>query len=604
MAFYLSPLVAVQEVDLTTTVPAVATSIAAIVLRKTYKGPEKKQILITDEDNLVATFGKPTDTSYKDLLAAEGYLKYGNKLYCTRVMPGDSTFGGTVATSGYGSVEGHYTAYSSGVELSDIPSEDPNDVSDSTVVTNYTDFDSPLAFIASSTGAWGNNIRVAVFDKDVYDALTGRSTTSATATAAANTWETDYNAATVAQRTSMTYGTITDIDAPLAATTDFLIVVQLQEQNEDDWETVEVWNVSTKENAIDDQGATRYVENVINEQSEYIRCVLASAFKNERMLTGVKYWQQFTLGSDGTWGANEEDSASITAYELYDNAEEIDVNIFIDGDKGITVKQELISICEDDRKDSMAVLDCLSTNVLNTSNQAEKLRKFRMGLDASNFNPNTSYASLYGNWLEVFDKYNNKYRWIPAAGHMAGLYARTDDVADPWWAPAGLNRTVLTNVRRLAWNPNRGERDILYKNGINPIVGFAGKGKVVWGQKTLLDKESAFNRVNVRRLFLVLEKAISTASVYFLFEPNDAYTRIQLRTMIEPFLRDVQARRGIYDYRVICDETNNTPERIDRNELWCDILIKPTRAAEFIVLRFVATKTGASFDEIANQLQG
>ena len=204
--------------------------------------------------------------------------------------------------------------------------------------------------------------------------------------------------------------------------------------------------------------------------------------------------------------------------------------------------------------------------------------------------------------MEVYDKYNRKYRWIPSSGYVAGIYAKTDDVADPWWAPAGLNRAIITSVRRLAWNPKQGHRDLLYKNGINPIVSFAGQGKVIWGQKTMLDKPSSFNRVNVRRLFIVLEKAISTAAKYFLFEPNDEISRKQLTNMINPFLRDVKARRGVYDYRVICDDTNNTPERIDRNEQWCTILIKATRTAEFIVLNFVSTKTGASFDEVAGQV--
>jgi phage tail sheath protein FI len=219
-------------------------------------------------------------------------------------------------------------------------------------------------------------------------------------------------------------------------------------------------------------------------------------------------------------------------------------------------------------------------------------------------NENTSYASLYGNWLEVYDKWNAKYRWIPASGFVAGIYVNTDDVSDPWFAPAGFNRAILGNVRRLGWNPTLGERDTLYKNGVNPIVSFAGQGKVVWGQKTMLSKESAFNRVNVRRLFIVLEKAISTAAKYFLFEPNDDLTRLLLVNMIDPFLRDVRSRRGVYDYMVVCDETNNTPDRIDRNELWCDIYIKPTRAAESIVLNFIATKTGASFTELAGVQSG
>jgi len=206
---------------------------------------------------------------------------------------------------------------------------------------------------------------------------------------------------------------------------------------------------------------------------------------------------------------------------------------------------------------------------------------------------------VYSNWLEVYDKYNATYRWIPASGHAAGIFARTDNVTDPWFAPAGFNRGGLSNIRKLAWNPTLGNRDIIYQNGMNPIVSFAGQGKVIWGQKTMLDKSSAFNRINVRRLFMILEKAIATAVKYFLFEPNDDLTRLLLVNMIDPFLRDVKARRGVYDYLVICDETNNTPERIDRNELWCDIYVKPTRAAEFIVLNFIATKTGASFTEIA-----
>ena len=256
----------------------------------------------------------------------------------------------------------------------------------------------------------------------------------------------------------------------------------------------------------------------------------------------------------------------------------------------------MIALCEE-RFDCLTVLDVPRTLVVNNKgSETTDLRDWRN----STFNENTSYAAVYGNWIEVYDKFNQKYRWIPVAGYVAGVYAKTDDVADAWWAPAGLNRAILTGVRRLAWNPKQGNRDILYSNGINPIVSFAGEGKVIWGQKTMLAKESAFNRVNVRRLFLVLEKAISTAAKYFLFEPNDPATRNQLRSMIEPFLRDVQSRRGIFDFKVVCDETNNTPERIDRNELWCNIFIKPTRTAEFIVLNFVATKTGASFDEAAS----
>jgi phage tail sheath protein FI len=280
------------------------------------------------------------------------------------------------------------------------------------------------------------------------------------------------------------------------------------------------------------------------------------------------------------------------------------VNIFIDSDKDEVVKTYMSTLCEN-RMDCMAVLDSPFTLCVNNSgNEANELREWRQGVgafsgDEDNLNQNTSYAALYANWLEVFDKWNNKFVWIPSSGHVAGIFARTDDVSDPWFAPAGFQRAVLSNVRRLGWNPTLGDRDILYKNGLNPLVSFAGQGKVVFGQKTMLYKNSAFNRINVRRLFIILEKAISTAVVNFLFEPNDELSRLLLVNMIDPFLRDVRARRGIFDFLVICDETNNTPERVDRNELWCDIYVKPTRAAEFIVLNFIATKTGASFTEIA-----
>jgi phage tail sheath protein FI len=302
-------------------------------------------------------------------------------------------------------------------------------------------------------------------------------------------------------------------------------------------------------------------------------------------------------------GDSIEDADIIEAYELYADAERIDVNIFIDSNKSTTVKNEILSIVEG-RKDAMGTMDVPKDLVVNNKgNEATDLRDWRIGTLGNaapyeDFNVNSSYVALYGNWLNVFDKWNNKYRWIPAAGHAAGIYANTDDVAEAWFAPAGLNRAILNNVRKLAWNPVLGERNILYKNGINPIVSFPGQGKVIWGQKDMLDKNSAFNRINVRRLFIILAKAISTSLKFFLFEPNDTFTRLQIINLIDPFLRDVVARRGIFDFMIVCDERNNTPERVDRNELWCDIYIKPTRTAEFIVLNLIATKTGASFTEL------
>ena len=201
----------------------------------------------------------------------------------------------------------------------------------------------------------------------------------------------------------------------------------------------------------------------------------------------------------------------------------------------------------------------------------------------------------------MFDKYNNVYRYIPLNGDIAGLCVRTDTTRDPWFSPAGLNRGQIKNVVKLSWNPNKTNRDDLYKIGVNPIVSFPGEGTVLFGDKTMLTKPSAFDRINVRRLFIVLEKAIATAAKYSLFEFNDEFTRSQFVSLVDPFLRDVQGRRGIYDYRVVCDETNNTGEVIDRNEFVGDIYIKPARSINFIQLNFVAVRTGVSFDEIVGR---
>jgi len=551
MGFYISPIIDVNEIDLSTTVPAAATTIAATVLRNTYKGPERKRTLITDIDTLIDTFGEPTDVAacYEDILSAMGYLKYGNMLYCTRNMPTSASFAGTEAPSGS--------------ESTFVPYE----------VTVSSD---TLWFIANSRGEWGNSIRLAIADYSTYNAI---------ASGGHSDWD--------------TYSALSSIDSSLADDKSLLIVVQSCAQNKDtsvdsNWETVEYWNVSTDPSAVDDEGANRFIESAINNSSSYIRVAMLAAQKSLAITLSTSEWQQFGGGISGNDDDISEGNIQLD-FDLYANSEQIDVNMFIDSGKSTTIKSYIASICKDTRKDCMAILDCLKADVVNNpGSEATCLRTYSL----ETLNINNSYAALYGNWLNVYDKWNGKYRWIPASGHVAGIYANTDYVADPWFAPAGLNRAILTNVRKLAWNPTEGERNILYKAKINPIVSFSGQGKVIWGQKTQLSKSSAFDRVNVRRLFIVLEKSISTAARYFLFDPNDEVTRAQLVNMIDPFLRDTQARRGVYEYLIVCDTTNNTTERIDRNELWADIYIKPTRAAEFIVLNFIATKTGASFAEI------
>ena len=213
----------------------------------------------------------------------------------------------------------------------------------------------------------------------------------------------------------------------------------------------------------------------------------------------------------------------------------------------------------------------------------------------------SSYAVIDSSWKYQYDKYNDVYRYIPMNGDTAGLCVRTDTERDPWFSPAGFNRGQIKNVIKLSFNPTKAERDELYKIGVNPVVTFPGEGTILFGDKTLLAKPSAFDRINVRRLFIVLEKAIAKAAKFSLFEFNDEFTRAQFVALVEPFLRDVQGRRGIYDFRVVCDETNNTGEVIDRNEFIGDIYIKPARSINFIQLNFVAVRTGVAFDEVVGK---
>ena len=275
------------------------------------------------------------------------------------------------------------------------------------------------------------------------------------------------------------------------------------------------------------------------------------------------------------------------------------MSLILGGASTSTRAIHLINNIAEYRKDCVVVLSPLQTDVVSNSlysgSEVDDIVSFRQTL------PSTSYAVLDSGWKYQYDKYNDLFRYVPLNGDTAGTMVRTDTERDPWWSPAGYNRGQIKNVIRLAFNPGKAERDQLYKNGINPVTTFPGQGTILFGDKTLLAKPSAFDRINVRRLFIVLEKAIATAAKFTLFEFNDAFTRAQFKALVEPFLRDVQGRRGITDFRVVCDETNNTPEVIDRNEFIGDIYIKPARSINFIQLNFIAVRTGVDFTEVVGK---
>ena len=369
-------------------------------------------------------------------------------------------------------------------------------------------------------------------------------------------------------------------------------------------------NLSRATDAKSSDGATIYYKNVINDQSSYIwwtsdrdsarsntaQFVTSSTEANILNTT-------FFGGADGLDEANVPFSTLALAYDKFISAEDVDISLVLQGKARGTVASNyaqlgnyiIDNICEV-RKDCVAFISPDRADVVtNVGLEATAIVEFRNSLRS------TSYGVLDSGYKYMYDKYNDVYRYIPLNGDIAGLCARTDNTNDPWWSPAGINRGQIKNIIKLAYNPRKADRDTLYKEGCNPVVTFPGQGTILFGDKTLLARPSAFDRINVRRLFIVLEKAISIASKGTLFEFNDAFTRSQFRNLIIPYLRDVQGRRGITDFLVVCDESNNTPEVIDRNEFIGDIYIKPARSINFIQLNFVAVRTGVAFSEVVGQ---
>ena len=370
---------------------------------------------------------------------------------------------------------------------------------------------------------------------------------------------------------------------------------------------LEVWpNLSRATDARGEQGGSIYYRDVLNQSSEYVwstkdyigSAVTGDSFAAPTITTNKTL--SFVSGGTGSDETNISVANLALAYDKFKSAEDIDISLILGG-KGRGGNGEQLAnyiidnICEY-RRDCVAFVSPDQTDTVNVPG-----RELQNVIDFRNLLRSTSYAVLDSGYKYQYDKYNDVYRYVPLNGDTAGLCVRTDNTRDPWFSPAGFNRGQIKNVVKLAFNPDKADRDQLYKNGINPVVNFPGQGVVLYGDKTLLAKPSAFDRINVRRLFIVLEKAIATASKFTLFEFNDEFTRASFRNLVEPFLRDVQGRRGIYDFRVVCDDTNNTPEVIDRNEFRGDIYIKPARSINFIQLNFVAVRTGVEFEEIVGR---
>ena len=683
----LSPGVNISEIDLTTVVPQVSTTVGGFAGAFRW-GPVEERTLITSENDLVSVFGRPTNLNPETWFTAANFLSYSNALYVVRAANTSTVLAAVANTAG-------------GV------------ASSNSTVKNTDDYDAKpfgagVHYAARWAGEIGNSLKISVcdnanqFNSSIATSFSNSTVTTNTETSIAtiNVGSRFINAIVSyvgtlqslqaeaisttgsAVRSKITVGdyievgnstigkqqlkvtglggvnAVTDggfggitwfriaVDQPLKIKSNFSsnsITRYWEYYNQVDaapgqstWQGI---NGNTSANdemhivVADEDGAftsspgailevykglsratdskladgsTNYYKNVLNERSGYVW------FANDRTAgdsnTGINLASTsntlpFTLSFRG--GTDESESAMSFAdiargYDLFASTDDVDISLLMtgtsrsgDGTVGEQLGNYLIDNIAEVRKDCIVFVSPVKDDVVNAGvSAADNIVEFRNELRSS------SYAVLDSGYKYQYDKYNDLYRWIPLNGDIAGLCVRTDSVRDPWYSPAGVNRGQVKNVVKLAFNPNLPQRDLLYKNGINPVISQRGEGVILNGDKTLLNRPSAFDRINVRRLFIVLEKAISRAAKSFLFEFNDEFTRAQFRNIVEPYLRDIQGRRGIYDFRVVCDATNNTPEVIDANRFVGDIYIKPARSINFIQLNFVAVRSGIEFSEI------
>jgi hypothetical protein len=579
MPIQLSPGVNVSEVDLTTIVPSVSTSAGAFAGGFVW-GPAKKLILIPDEITLVSKFGQPDSNTYTSFFSAASFLAYGNNLTVARAANTNS-YNADANTSG------------SNIQIAN------EDVFQATyLVPNNNNAYGP--FVARYPGAMGNSLTVSIIDSGVVQANGVPYSNNFTSWAYATSFSGAANTSVQATQAGAAYdelhicvidsgGLFTGVKGTILETFPY---------------------ASKALDGMDSLGNSSYYKNVIFNNSKYIY-----AIDPPNYTTTVSTWGQ-TMGtpSGGTQYATLPTSVTTTftggtdaaiadadliaAYSLFNNKEQVNIDLVVTGGADVTVQQYVIDNIVNSRADCVAFLSPPAAYpVINqTGNEVANITSWLAALQRS-----TSYAVADCGFKYMFDKYNNTYRWIPLNADIAGLCVYTDSVRDAWWSPAGFNRGNLKNVVKLAWNPNKTYRDALYVQGVNPVVTFPGQGTVLFGDKTLQYKPSAFDRINVRRLFLVLEKSISKAAQFSLFEFNDEFTRAQFVALVTPFLRDVQGRRGITDFKVVCDTTNNTGQVIDANQFVGDIYIKPARSINFIQLNFVAVRTGVDFTTVVGK---
>lgn len=571
MAFSESPSIVVREIDLSGVVPSVQSSTGAIVGNYSW-GPILVPQKIDNEATLAEKFGAPNTTNTFDFHSASYFLKYANTLQVVRVNDsnGDNAFiGGTD--------------------------------SNSAVINSFDDWENGRGaamesdgriFVAKWAGSLGNSLKVEICGQDANDSAFE-----------AWTYKDNFDAAP---------GT-SDFASKRNAANDEVHVAIVDRNGKFTGTVGEVLEtfpfVSLAQNAVTNDGTSNFIKDVVNNRSEYIwvagfdsDATAAGAGTDadsgdDFALTNAQPDYQLANGADANFNGTGGLGKFMLGYDQYEDKDNIEIDFLIaprtrSRTANTTITNDLVSIAEA-RKDCVVVTSPSTADVIDAADPTVET------VAAASTYTSSSYLIVDNNFFKVYDKFNDQFINIPAASSTAGLMAATDFVAAPWFSPAGPRRGRYLGVTSLLTSPNKSQRDTLYKAGINPIANIPGQGVLLFGDKTKMNRPSAFDRINVRRLFLVIERAIALAARNVMFEFNDEFTRSEFVGIVEPFLREIKGRRGITDFRVICDETNNTAAVIDRNEFIANILVKPARSINFVTLNFVAVRTGVDFEEIA-----
>jgi len=579
MAFQLSPGVEIREFDLTSVIPAIATTPAGYVGFFQW-GPADQRVLIQTEKQLTDIFGKPhsDSTLATNWFIASNFLSYGGSLQVVRAV---------------GSGDDNATD-SSNTDGILIKSREDFEKQFATQNTTYSGYG--FKFAAKYPGELGNSLKVVVIDSadpntnttsdwDTYVDVYGQPGTS------------DYASAINANANDEITVLVIDEDGSWTGTKGTVLEQFIK--------------ISKATDARSGDGNSIFWRNVINNRSKYVWVgnkettgyvagatyswdQQVSSSSSFRVLSDVKEYS--LAGGSLTTSTSLDEGDIVSSFRSeFSNSEDVDVSLLIAGNLTASNAKEIVTIAAN-RQDCIAfvspkALDVLNATLVSDDEAFTVVNNYRTIIGSS------SYGVMDGNAKYQYDRYNDRFLYIPLCGDIAGCCVRTDNTREPWFSPAGYDRGRINNIVKLVWNPSKVYRDKLYKNNINPVVSFQGSGAILFGDKTLQSKPSAFDRINVRRLFNVLEKTIATAAKFQLFEFNDAFTRAQFKQLVEPFLREVQGKRGVSSYAVVCDESNNPASIIDQNQFVADIFVAPARSINFIRLNFVATPTGVTFAE-------